>query len=99
VISAIKMQKLQNYARNMEIPQDKAKEIFDTISIAGGSMTDTCQLLNMLNAKYVVLNRTDEPLINPHANGNVWFVNQIQKVSSANKALIGLGKLNTKTKQ
>ena len=50
----------------------------------------------MLNAKYVVLTRTDEPMINPHANGNVWFVNQVAKVNSANEELLGLGKINTK---
>ena len=74
VISSIKMAKLQNYARSMEIPQDKAKEIFDTISVAGGQMSDTCQILNMLNTKYVVLTRTDEPMLNPNANGNVWQI-------------------------
>lgn len=95
-ISAVKMAKLQTYARTMEIPQDKAKEIFDTISVAGGQLSDTCQILNMLNAKYVVLTRTDEPMINPHANGNVWFVNQVAKVNSANEELLGLGKINTK---
>jgi uncharacterized membrane protein YfhO len=50
----------------------------------------------MLNAKYVVLTRTDEPMINPYANGNVWFVNQIKKVKSANEELLGLGKIDTK---
>jgi hypothetical protein len=96
VISSIKMAKLQNYARTMEIPQDKAKEIFDTISVAGGQMSDTCQILNMLNTKYVVLTRTDEPMLNPYANGNVWFVNKVTKVNSANEELLGLGKINTK---
>jgi hypothetical protein len=96
VISSIKMAKLQNYARTMEIPQDKAKEIFDTISVAGGQMSDTCQILNMLNTKYVVLTRTDEPMLNPYANGNVWYVNKVTKVNSANEELLGLGKINTK---
>jgi len=96
VISAVKMAKLQTYARSMEIPQDKAKEIFDTISIAGGKLTDTCQILNMLNTKYVVLSRSDEPMFNPYANGNVWYVNQVAKVKSANEELLGLGKINTK---
>jgi hypothetical protein len=96
VISSIKMTKLQNYARTMEIPQDKAKEIFDTISVAGGQMSDTCQILNMLNTKYVVLTRTDEPMLNPYANGNVWYVNKVTKVNSANEELLGLGKINTK---
>lgn len=95
-ISAVKMAKLQTYARTMEIPQDKAKEIFDTISVAGGQLSDTCQILNMLNTKYVVLTRTDEPMLNPFANGNVWYVNQVTKVNSANEELLRLGKINTK---
>ena len=96
VISSIKMAKLQNYARSMEIPQDKAKEIFDTISVAGGKLTDTCQILNMLNARYIVLSRGDIPVVNPNANGNVWYVNQLTKVQTANEELLGLGKINTK---
>lgn len=94
-VSAIKMSKLQKYALTTPIPQDKAKEVFDTISVAGGQMTDTCQILNMLNTKYMVLTRTDFPIVNPHANGNVWFVNEVKKVKSANEELLGLGKLNT----
>jgi hypothetical protein len=94
-VSAIKMSKLQKYALTTPIPQDKAKEMFDTISVAGGQMTDTCQILNMLNTKYMVLTRTDFPIVNPHANGNVWFVNEVKTVKSANEELLGLGKLNT----
>lgn len=97
VISAVKMAKLQNYARTiMDSPQHKVKEIFDTISVAGGQMSDTCKILNMLNTKYVVLTRTDEPMLNSYANGNVWYVNQVTKVNSANEELLGLGKINTK---
>ena len=90
------MTKLQQYALAMQIPQEKAREVFDTISVSGGVMHDSCQILNMLNAKYIIVKRNDDPIPNPHANGNVWFVNQVNTVNSANKELLGLGKINTK---
>lgn len=96
-VSAIKMEKLQKYATMMTIPQDKAKEVFDTISVAGGQLHDSCHILNMLNTKYVVVNRNDAPIVNPHTNGNVWYVREVKQVKNANEALLGLGKLNTKT--
>jgi len=96
-ISAIKMNKLQEYAKTLTLPNDKMQEIFDTISVAGGELNDSCQILNMLNTKYVVVKRNDAPVINRHVNGNVWFVRQVQQVKNANEALLGLGKLNTKT--
>jgi len=92
-ISALKMEKFEEYAKLMSIPQDKAKEVFDTIFV---SLNDTCQILNMLNTRYVVVKRNDLPSENPHANGNVWWVNEVQQVHSANEELLGLGKLNTK---
>ena len=51
----------------------------------------------MLNTKYVVVNRNDSPIENRNANGNAWFVREVQQVKTANEALLGLGKLNTKT--
>jgi hypothetical protein len=94
-ISALKMAKLQEYAKLVSIPQDKAKEVFDTISVGGGLLNDSCQILNMLNTRYVVVKRGDEPLVNSNANGNVWWVNEVRQVRSANEELLGLGKLNT----
>ena len=96
-ISAIKMSKLQEYAKTNTVPQDKMQGIFDTLSVAGGELNDSCQILNMLNTKYVLLNRNDSPVINKHSNGNAWFVREVQQVKTANEALLGLGKLNTKT--
>jgi len=95
-IGALKMAKLQEYAQVIDIPQEKAKEVFDTISITGGQLSDSCQILNMLNTRYVVARRSDIPLYNPNANGNAWFVNEIEQVKSADDELLGLGRLNTK---
>lgn len=57
------------------------------------------QVLNMLNTKYFMV--PDEEgvkglQINPDANGNAWFVHNIQLVNSANEEILALGKFNSK---
>lgn len=96
-IGAFKMAKLQGYAQTMGITQDQAKAVYDTISVAGATLSDSCQILNMLNTKYLIVKRSDIPVLNPHANGNAWFVNSLKVVKTANEAMLGLGTLNTKT--
>lgn len=95
-ISALKMAKLQEYAKVINIPQEKAREVFDTITLSGGQLHDSCDILNMLNVRYVITRRSEIPLENPSANGNVWWVNEVKQVRSANEELLGLGKLDTK---
>ncbi|RUA10749.1 MAG: hypothetical protein DSY83_17525, partial [Flavobacteriia bacterium] len=58
------------------------------------------QVLNMLNVKYII--QQDEegnsfPAINDDANGNVWFVEQLIPVSSANEEILKLKDFNSKT--
>ncbi|MBA4743836.1 MAG: YfhO family protein [Muricauda sp.] len=58
------------------------------------------QVLNMLNVKYII--QQDEegnsfPAVNPDANGNAWFVNQLVPVSSANEEILKLKDFNSKT--
>jgi hypothetical protein len=57
------------------------------------------EILNMLNVKYVI--QTDKegkefPIINPDANGNAWFVNDIKLVNKANDEMKALDHINTK---
>ena len=58
------------------------------------------QVLNMLNVKYVI-QQDDEgnsfPAINPDANGNAWFVEQVLSVASANEEIQKLKDFNSKT--
>lgn len=58
------------------------------------------QVLNMLNAKYIIVPnpQTREPAlqINPGALSNVWFVSHIQYVNDAGAALIALDSFNPK---
>jgi hypothetical protein len=57
------------------------------------------QVLNMLNVKYFIFAGQDgkeQVQINPDANGNAWFVNEIKTVNSANEEIKALDSLNTK---
>jgi hypothetical protein len=57
------------------------------------------QVLNMLNTKYfIVPNKQGEKQaqLNPDANGNAWFVENVKVVNSANEEMQALDSLNTK---
>ncbi|SHI52486.1 membrane protein YfhO [Mesonia phycicola] len=56
------------------------------------------EVLNMLNTKYIILSNQGEIMAqpNPDANGNAWFVNNIQIVANANEEILALDKINTK---
>ena len=58
---------------------------------------DSLGVLNMLNMKYLIYNKQTAPLINPHANGNAWFVSKVKIAENANDEMNQLGKINTKT--
>ncbi len=70
----------------------------------GGDMTQVngdslYPVLNMLNMKYMILPLKDNghiPILNPHANGNAWFVDNIKYVDNADDELSMLGSINTK---
>ena len=57
------------------------------------------QVYNMLNVKYFILPGDDGKELaqqNPDANGNVWFVNEIRYMQTANEEIKALDSLNTK---
>ena len=58
---------------------------------------DSLGVLNMLNMKYLIYNKEAAPILNPHANGNAWFVSSIRVAQNANEEMMMLGKINTKT--
>lgn len=57
------------------------------------------EVFNMLNVKYFIFNDQsgkEQAQVNPDANGNVWFVNEIKVANSANEEIKGLDSLDTK---
>jgi len=57
---------------------------------------DSLGVLNMLNMKYLIYNKEAAPIINPHANGNAWFVSNIRVADNANDEMRLVGEINTK---
>lgn len=57
-------------------------------------------VLNMLNTKYFIIPSEDGVVArnNPQANGNAWFVEEVEFTQSANEAILLLDSLNTKQK-
>ncbi|GHU63985.1 membrane protein [Bacteroidia bacterium] len=53
--------------------------------------------LNMLNAKYIIYNPNQAPLINKYADGNAWFVHDVQLVKNADQEIEALNKINPLT--
>jgi hypothetical protein len=54
-------------------------------------------VLNMLNTKYIIAEEEGQvfPYTNEDANGNAWFINDLEKVNSANEEIKALDSLNT----
>ncbi|CAM1339900.1 YfhO family protein [Tenacibaculum aestuarii] len=67
------------------------QELFD-YQIAKNNM----EVLNMLNTKYFIVSE-EQFQENPEVNGSAWFVNSLEKVTSANEEIIALDSLKTKT--
>jgi hypothetical protein len=70
------------------------QELFD-FQIAKNNM----EVLNMLNTKYFIVadnNNENQVQQNPDINGNVWFVENVKIVNSANEEMQALDSLNTK---
>jgi hypothetical protein len=58
------------------------------------------EVLNMLNVKYII--QTDKegkqfPTVNPNANGNAWFVNDVKLVNKANDEMKMLDEFDFKS--
>ena len=68
------------------------QELYDFHIIFG----KTPEVLNMLNAKYIIDNNPQTEMKNIEANGNAWFVNELRLVQTANEEIKILHSLNTK---
>lgn len=70
------------------------QELFD-FQIARNNI----EVLNMLNAKYIIYpgeENRESVQLNEDANGNAWFVEEIEWVNTANEEIKALDSLNTK---
>jgi hypothetical protein len=95
-ISMAKNVKLQAYGMTGVVTNENAKQVFDTIQIGEIAVTDSNTVLNMLNTKYLVLDRAKEPIKNVNANGAAWFVGKMKIVNSSNEEMKSLEGLNSK---
>ncbi len=75
-------------------------QLIQTVGGAAKSLSDIQQVfnrtsgLNMLNAKYIIYNPEDPPLINPKALGNCWFVPSPVIVDNANEELSSINRID-----
>lgn len=78
------------------------QHLADAINNAEGNMAQVpgdsiAAVLNMLNTKYIMFGKQANQVIeNPYANGNAWFVRQLNFVKNADAEMAALGKLDTK---
>jgi len=72
----------------------RVQELYDFYLIEG-----KLEVFNMFNVKYF-LEQDDEgrvlASVNPLANGNAWFVEEVKMVESADDEILGIGNTNTK---
>lgn len=61
------------------------------------SLFNDMPVLNMLNTRYIIFHPENMPLINMHAIGNAWFVNEIIITESADEELVKLKDINPET--
>jgi hypothetical protein len=95
-ISAAKNVKLREYAASMEISKDQAQSVFDSIQISELPI-QKAGVLNMLNVKYIQIDKTKKAIKNVNANGNAWFASKIIRVKSANEEMLALKKNDLKS--
>ena len=54
----------------------------------------TTSFLNMINTRYIVINPDTQPIINMHAAGNAWFVDQVRIVENADADVAALAQMD-----
>jgi hypothetical protein len=96
-ISEEKNKMLRFYAALMPISQEDAQKVFDTIQVSGIDLSAKTPVLNMLNTRYIVLDRNKQPLRNTSANGNAWLIENVKKVKGTNEEMLALYDFKTNT--
>lgn len=97
LVSQSKMEKLRGLDSLKIDSQEKAKAIFDTISVSELAIADSTPILNMLNTKYIILDKAKSPIENTQGNGNAWFVSKSIIVGNANEEMKAMKGFNSRT--
>ena len=93
---AAKLRRYQEMIERHISPEMQAA--YQAIAAAGGEMDSVdaskFRVLNMLNTKYFIFPAGQQgqtaPVLNPYANGNAWFVKNVQYVDNANQEIDAL---------
>jgi hypothetical protein len=80
-----------NLQQELKFIQDTLKAFSDIVQL------EKTPALNMLNTKYLIYSPEAEPIPNPYACGNAWFVKEIKTVNSADEEITSIKGLNPKT--
>lgn len=59
---------------------------------------DYLNILNMLNAKYIIQDPSQQPLVNPEAMGNAWLVDHIKYVATPDEEIAAIGDIDLSSK-
>ena len=95
--SASKLQRYQDmieYFITPEIQQFYTEFSVDQSLISAEQSLSKLKVLNMLNAKYIIIDPNNIPIENRTVFGNAWFVSDYEIVESANGELSGLQRIN-----
>lgn len=88
--SPVKMQRYQDLITYMITPE--IYEIYDILSSAetytqAEEKMENLQVISMLNGRYIIYDGKQDPLINPHAFGNAWFVEDYLSAATPDEEL------------
>lgn len=94
--------KLRRYQDIMETGlQDDIGILFQALQTQDYATVDsalaTTRFLNLMNTRYVIINPETSPIVNAHAMGNAWFVQNIRKVANADEEIVTIPQLNLRT--
>jgi hypothetical protein len=90
-VNTAKNEKFRTMALPVDITQEQAQQIFDTISVESIALEGEAEYLNMLNAKYIMLKPNQPAVRNTNANGPAWFVSDVKVVPNANQEMLACG--------
>lgn len=92
IIEALNKAKNEKF-RSITLPvgysQAQLQQVFDTLKITEISLQDA--YLNMLNTKYIISDPKLPAIKNSNANGEAWFVSEIETVDDYNQEMLASG--------